>query len=128
MDDLTAMRRVAPRVGQAAQPQPVRMEEIDETARHNGQCPGATQFSGTVQGSKPEERQLQKQPISKSGLQLKQQSELQYEPKPKPTLTPARRWLTVQPCTQSKSTPGGPGPAPLPGSCMAQRCQIYRRD
>ena len=105
-------------------------DERNETARPDSGGPGASQHASAVQGGEPEKRRLQQQTKPKPKLQLKQQpkQQQQHEPRPKPTPAPARRWETVQPCTQSQRAPTRPGPTLTFGSSKAERRQIPRRD
>jgi len=135
------MKEVAP--GKEA-----REKERDETARMDGGGLEASQHADTPQDGGPEKsQQLQQQP--KPRLPLKVQAKPHHAPKPKSASTPARRWETVPPRTQSQRAPSGPGGSsttarrpklkrdesvPLPGpaltsgSSMADRRLILRRD
>jgi hypothetical protein len=128
--DLTVKVLATVKGGEGATTLDARRVERDETARQHSIGLGASQHAGAVQGSEPEECQLQHQPKPKPKprLQLKPQSKQQHEPKPKPTTTLARMSETVQPDSQSQRSPTGPGTAPTSESSMIDRRLISRRD
>jgi len=102
--------------------QEARGKERDKTAGMDGGGLEASQHADTMQEGGPETRQqLQQQPETR--LPLKVQPKPQHEPKPQLAPTPARRWETVPPRTQSKRAPIGPG-----GWSMAERRLILKRD
>jgi len=135
------MKRLAP--GHEA-----RDKERDKTAGMDGGGLEASQHVDTTQEGRPDQcEQLQQQ--LETRLPLKVQPKLQHEPKRKLAPTPARRWETLPPQTESQRAPTGPGgssraasrlilkrdeSAPLPGpastsgSSMADRRLILRRD
>jgi len=116
-------------------------KKTDETAGMDGGGLEASQHADTAQEGGPEQhKQLQQLP--KPRLPLKVQPKSQHEPKPKSAPTPMRWWETVPPRTESQRAPIGPGgpstterclilmrgpnvplpgPAPTPGSSMADR-------
>jgi hypothetical protein len=128
-------------------------QEAREKKRHkpagmDGRGLEASQHVDTTQEGGPEKRQqLQQQPETR--LPLIVQAKLQHEPKPMLAPTPARRWETVPPRTQSQKAPivpgelstaasrlilkrderaPRPGPVPTSGSSIADRRLILRRD
>jgi len=102
--------------------QEVREKERDKTAGMDGRGLEASQHADTTQEGGPEKRQRLQQQLE-TRMPLKVQPKPQQRPKPKLAPTPAERWDTVPPRTQSQRAPIGPG-----GSSTAARRLILKRD